>query len=185
MLFRSGGFTMSGDATVTTSSGVITVTKTNGTSFAPSATTDTTNASNISSGTLNYARLPLFTNTQAGAVSGSGGGTSNFLRADGTWAAPPSGGTSPIFVYTTTGAYLTSSTNGIQQMILGNGTLTVTLYTASGNSGYSVTVKNVGSGTVTIATTSSQTIDGSTSRTISNPYGSFTMVSDGSNWSIQ
>lgn len=32
--------------------------------------------------------LPLFTSTNAGLVGGSGGGTSNFLRADGTWAAP-------------------------------------------------------------------------------------------------
>ena len=32
--------------------------------------------------------LPLFTSTDAGLVSGSGGGTSNFLRADGTWTAP-------------------------------------------------------------------------------------------------
>src|SRR5262249_7657404 len=32
------------------------------------------------------------TSTKSGIVSGSGGGTSNFLRADGTWAVPPSGG---------------------------------------------------------------------------------------------
>ena len=35
--------------------------------------------------------LPLFTSTDAGLVSGSGGGTSNFLRADGTWATPAGG----------------------------------------------------------------------------------------------
>lgn len=37
------------------------------------------------------ADLNLFTNTLQGLVPGSGGGTTNFLRADGTWASPPSG----------------------------------------------------------------------------------------------
>ena len=67
--------------------------------LAASATTDTTNASNITSGTLPAARLPLFSNSANGAVAASGGGTSNFLRADGTWAAPPAGAlTSPVAV---------------------------------------------------------------------------------------
>lgn len=34
------------------------------------------------------AMLDLFTNTLQGLVPGSGGGTTNFLRADGTWADP-------------------------------------------------------------------------------------------------
>ena len=34
-----------------------------------------------------------FTSGARGTVPASGGGTVNFLRADGTWAAPPSGGT--------------------------------------------------------------------------------------------
>lgn len=38
------------------------------------------------------ATLPLFTSTDAGLTPSSGGGTTNFLRADGTWAAPPTGG---------------------------------------------------------------------------------------------
>lgn len=33
-----------------------------------------------------------FSSTSAGVVPASGGGTTNFLRADGTWAAPPGGG---------------------------------------------------------------------------------------------
>ena len=38
------------------------------------------------------AQLPLFTSIADGAVSASGGGTTNFLRADGSWAAPGGGG---------------------------------------------------------------------------------------------
>jgi hypothetical protein len=34
---------------------------------------------------------PLFTSTTDGSVAASGGGTTNFLRADGTWASPASG----------------------------------------------------------------------------------------------
>jgi hypothetical protein len=38
------------------------------------------------------ALLDLFTSALKGLVPASGGGTANFLRADGTWAAPPGGG---------------------------------------------------------------------------------------------
>ena len=36
--------------------------------------------------------LPLMSTSDAGLVPASGGGTTNFLRADGVFAAPPSGG---------------------------------------------------------------------------------------------
>jgi hypothetical protein len=36
--------------------------------------------------------FPAFTDAAKGLAPASGGGTSNFLRADGTWAAPPGGG---------------------------------------------------------------------------------------------
>lgn len=46
----------------------------------------------LASSTGADATLPLFSSGDAGLAPASGGGTSNFLRADGTWAAPPGGG---------------------------------------------------------------------------------------------
>lgn len=43
-------------------------------------------------GTQATALLDVFTSGAKGLAPASGGGTSNFLRADGTWAAPPGGG---------------------------------------------------------------------------------------------
>lgn len=39
--------------------------------------------------------INLFTAALSGTVPASGGGTTNFLRADGSWAAPPAGGGTP------------------------------------------------------------------------------------------
>lgn len=46
----------------------------------------------LTSGTVAAARLPTFGTAAAGIVPASGGGTTNFLRADGTWAVPSGGG---------------------------------------------------------------------------------------------
>lgn len=48
----------------------------------------------LSSSTGADVTLPLFTDTDAGLSPASGGGTANFLRADGTWAAPVGGSSS-------------------------------------------------------------------------------------------
>jgi hypothetical protein len=41
------------------------------------------------------ALLDVFTSGAKGLAPASGGGTTNFLRADGTWSAPGGGGGSP------------------------------------------------------------------------------------------
>ena len=73
---------------------------------------------------------------------------------------------------------------GIDYIYLVSGTTTLTLPTAVGSvSKY--TIKRVGTGVVSIATTSSQTIDGSSSPiTINVQYVSIDLISDGTNWNI-
>ena len=64
-----------------------------------------------------------------------------------------------------------------------SGTTTITLPTAATNTNF-YTVKNSGSNTVSIATTSSQTIDGSSSPITVSPGQSLTLASDTANWRI-
>lgn len=62
------------------------------TGLAPSATTDTTNAANISSGVLSHQRLPVFAGLNPGAVPASLGAAKPqphlYLREDGGWGSP-------------------------------------------------------------------------------------------------
>jgi hypothetical protein len=66
-----------------------------------------------------------------------------------------------------------------------SGTFTVTLPTAVGIVGQQFVIKNSSAGTITIATTSAQTIDGSASGAIAlGQYDSLSVLSDGANWII-
>ena len=62
----------------------------------------------IASDTGTDATLPLFSSTIAGLTPLSGGGSVNYLRADGTWASPP--GTPTNLGYTASSSTITSST---------------------------------------------------------------------------
>lgn len=84
---------------------------------------------------------------------------------------------------------VTKSTNytitSLDYMVLASGTTTITLPTAVGIPGAVYVIKNTdASHTVTIATTSSQTIDGVTSKTLAAQYKYMTVISDGVNWNI-
>jgi len=63
-------------------------------------------------------------------------------------------------------------------------TITITLPTAVGNSGRFHTIKNSGTGVVTIATTSSQTIDGASTQSLATQWSKITVQSTGANWII-
>jgi len=75
------------------------------------------------------------------------------------------------------------SASSTDYIYLVSGTTTLTLPTAVGNSNL-YTIKNSGSATITIATTSSQKIDGASSYSISIQNFSVTVISNGSNWFI-
>lgn len=59
--------------------------------IAPTNLTYTASTRLLESSTGTDATLPLFSSTDPGLAPASGGGTSNFLRADGTWSAPVGG----------------------------------------------------------------------------------------------
>jgi hypothetical protein len=105
---------MSGDGTLVASTGVITVTKTGGVNFGPYATALT---------------LPVFTSGAAGVVPASGGGTANFMRADGAWAPPSAstaaGGTNGQIQVNSSGSLAGVTQNGTGQPVGSNGAASV------------------------------------------------------------
>lgn len=80
--------------------------------------------------------------------------------------------------------YTVSTSDGANVLVLCTSTITINLYAASGNTGTSVTVKNMGTGTITIDGHASETIDGSLTQTIAAQYTSLTLLCDGSGWVI-
>jgi len=96
----SGDVTGSGTTAITTTIGTNIVTnsmlaQTASATFKGRTTAGTGNVEDLTA-TQATALLNTFTSTLKGLVPSSGGGTTNFLRADGTWAAP-SGGGSPTW----------------------------------------------------------------------------------------
>jgi hypothetical protein len=132
---------------------------TSGTDFAISSSTDTH--------TFN---LPTANASNRGALSSTDWSTFNNKQS----------GKSINVVSVNTSAGSASSTDYVY---LASGTINITLPTAVGNQNL-YTIKNVGTGVITVNTTSSETIDGSLTAPIRVQYLSLTLVSDGANWNI-
>lgn len=85
-----------------------------------------------------------------------------------------------------TSNYTITSTDSCVTADATSGAFTITLPTAVGKTGQSFTIKrtNSGSNLVTVATTSSQTIDGVTTWPLTSQNATITVVSDGANWQL-
>lgn len=227
---------VSGDCT-TSGSNAVTCTKTGGVAFASSATTDTTNGTNITSGTVASGRMATTTTSTLGVVQLAGdlGGTATSPTVTGlthagnyvtsvatgtglTGGATGSNGaaltlsavaagastsgilqlntdlggtsTAPTVVsvhYATTAktaAYTAANTDTWIDCATATGAYSITLPTAVGRNGKMFVIKKSDSSVnaCTVATTSSQTIDGVTSVALVAQYSTLRVVSNNVNW---
>jgi hypothetical protein len=134
----------------------------------------------LSAGTLTATGSGTVTSVTASApLASSGGSTPNISISSGASGS----GTAAFGGYTAaTTTYSISANDYVVDCT--SGTFTATLPTAVGITGRIYVVKNSGTGTITLATTSSQTIDGALTVTIATQYASYTVMSNGANWII-
>jgi hypothetical protein len=113
--------------------------------------TSATRTVNISGGTGTV--LPIFNATEAGLTPLSGGGTTNFLRADGNWVAPPASDNNYVngISFNTGTGDLTLTREGLSSLtqnldgryLTGNQTITLSGdVTGSGTTSISTTIAN-------------------------------------------
>jgi hypothetical protein len=95
--------------------------------------------------------LPLFSSTAAGLVGSSGGGTTNFLRADGTWSAAQ-----PLDADLTAIAVLAGTSGFLRKTAADTWTLDTSTY-LTGNQSITVSGDASGTGSTSIALTLANT----------------------------
>lgn len=115
--------------------------------------------------------LNTFTSSLQGLVPASGGGTSNFLRADGTWAAPGGGFTNPM---TTLGDIIYENATPAAARLAGNTTATKNFLTQTGTGSASAAPAW---GTITVADV--PTLNQNTTGTAGNVTGTVAIANGG------
>lgn len=111
------------------------------------------------------------------------------LPPDWFWKPLLAAVSTPYAATSTVATYTTSSTLRLTDVTVlgdaGGGPITLTLPDATAAvAQYSIKRINSGTNTVTIATTSSQTIDGATTQVLANQYDAISVASNGTSWFI-
>jgi hypothetical protein len=132
-------------------------------------------------------------------IAGGNGSTTSFIQFGNSRLKVITTGTEPINALFLDGfglslngvictGYIAKSANftatSLTSTIDCTNTITITLPTAVGASGRFHTIKNSGTGVITIATTSSQTIDGAATQSLATQWSRITVQSTGANWII-
>lgn len=143
---------------------------------------------------LKYATIQQVATKVQRQISGGGatlpqrtGNASKYLRVKSDlsleWASISGGSGIARSVNSVSSDTTAGATAATDYVYFVSGTSTLTLPTAVSNTNRYI-VKNTGADTVTIATTSSQTIDGSSTASLPVANTSLELISDGSNWRI-
>ena len=118
--------------------------------------------------TINYANNNTTKKVDITFIATGGGGGGGIARSINSVSTPTNAGNASATDY----VYLCS------------GTMTLTLPDATSGNTNLYTIKNVGTGVVTVNTTSSQTIDGSLTAVLTVQYTSIDVESDTANWNV-
>lgn len=120
----------------------------------------------------------------AGAIT-AGSGNVGIIDSTGKIPAITStyfAATSPVFAVAAKTTTYTATT--ADAVLTANGTFTINLYAAAGNAGRILEIKNIGTGVITIDANGAELIDGALTQTLDGQYFSFTLLCDGTGWSI-
>ena len=99
-----------------------------------------------------------------------------------TVVAPTTGGAIRVKYVAVTGTYPVAATDCVVDCTAN--TFTVTLPTAAGRQGQIYTIKNSGTGTITVAATGGELIDGAPTQVLAVQYQSIIVVSTNTGWSV-